>query len=317
MCNTCGKVCPVPVGALSVPDDFDIRSPLPEQKPLSTVVFGSKRDYRDGLTELPEGEVLRGILLDTNVAQSVVSLLFWGVANTLAWYFLGKDFRSSLHTIPAPPGTFDFYIYAGLILGIGMLAFGAFGAITHNPWVGRFDGVTMVIVGTWNVLHDFFLSSTLQPYQYTIDISTFWVVIGISQIIWGVRRISKFHALGPRPRPVPKSQKNVAIARLRDLMKTGADIGKGRLKLGIKERGTFPFYYDKTLQYFMWLLPDRAYCLQSDMSNAFEIDRARNASKEAFVSPVNVVDGHGKKRKLQFDESSLAAFDEWGQLESP
>lgn len=154
-------------------------------------------DYSLNLQELPEDRLLRSILLDKATTGAIRSLLIWGMINLGVWYMFYEDTMSTLSKIKTPPGTFDTFIYGGAVIGICMLVFGMLGAVTRSSIVGWLDGISLLVVGVWNICHDFGLADAVRPYGYTMkQPSTIWIMLGIGQLVWGGEAEFSIHELG-------------------------------------------------------------------------------------------------------------------------
>ena len=306
-----------------------VQAKAAEDARRAALPFASKVDYTKNLENLPKLNVLRALVFDRAINGAIISLILWGVINLGAWLFLSQQEDETLRNIRvlAPPGTFDIYIYGGAIIGGAMLFFGLLGAATRTTIVGWLNGFSLVGVGIWNLVHDFALNDAVQPYGYTVDTSNpIWLVLGISQIIWGARELFKFHTLGAKPKGVSRAEKNFTRTKLAPILKAPASPAEGRLKFVLNTSQGFPFFAQKTESFTMWLLPDSALCVEQSFGQCFEVERAPLKAKklEAQVTkikgkqvilPIDVQDQEGRDRKLPLDSASIAALNEWLRVE--
>lgn len=103
-------------------------------------------------------------------------------------------------------------LYGSLVLGAVMFVFGAVGFVTHASSTIVLDGLSMITVGVWNIIHDIVAEETLKAHGYNglgaDNISTgIWGLLGICQIVWGGRQLSRFWRMAswtpaPLTRPV-------------------------------------------------------------------------------------------------------------------
>lgn len=290
--------------------------------------FASSVDYARNLQDIPDDNLLRSIVIDKAIWGAVASLFAWGVINLGAWYFLSDSQNSTLRELQAsaPPGTFDIFIYGGLVIGGVMLLFGLLGMALRNRLVGWLNGIALIGLGIWNLTHDAMLNNAVQPYGHSVgDTSPIWYILGIAQIGWGVKEIYRFSTLGPKPVGIARDEKKAARAKLSLALKASARPESGRLKFILTTSQGIPFGSQKTEHFTMWLLPDRAFCLENGFGQYFEIERASlrgkrfssgtlNAKGKKVVPPIEAADKTGKVRKLPLDSASVEAVNEWLRL---
>jgi hypothetical protein len=196
-----------------------------------------------------------------------------------------------------------------------MLVFGVLGAVTRSSIVGWLDGIALLVVGGWNVVSDFLLADAIRPYGYTIkQPSTIWIYLGIGQLIWGGKQLFRFSNLGAKPRGIDSTAKAQARNKLQETLKAPASPQTGRIKLSITTTHYFP-YRVKTERFTMWLLPEKAYCLEDSLSWFFEIDRQAHQGRRFDGETVEVMDTNGSDRKLALDAASREAVNEWLRVE--
>lgn len=150
---------------------------------------------------------IQSVSRDESVQRAVNSLALWGVINIGVWFFLGKENREFLNSFTLT-GEIYFLLYGGLIIGLTMFAFSFIGFVTRSSATIIFDGVSLIAVGIFNILYDFIAISALKEYGYIIDKpNTIWIILGLSQIVWGYRQLSFFGRLsGWKPAKLRKSE---------------------------------------------------------------------------------------------------------------
>jgi hypothetical protein len=270
----------------------------------------SNTDYTQNLRELPDERLLRAVLLDKAVAGATGSLLAWGAINLGAWFIFREDMMSTFGKMSAPPGTFDTLMYGGAVIGVCMLIFGIIGTVTRTPITGWLDSLSMFVVGGWNIVHDFLLSDAVKPYGYKVEPSTLFIVLGCAQIGWGGKQLFRFVSLGARPAGIDPAEKKAAREKLVQLLKSPASAISGRLKFSISTQ-TFPFFTQKTEAFTMWLLPDKAYCLEVGLNRVLEFERKPVLGRQFTTARVSLEDSQGFTREVTFELSSLPAFNRW------
>jgi hypothetical protein len=282
--------------------------------------FASKIDYAQNLQQLPDNRLLRAILLDKAVADATTSLLIWGAINLGAWYLLREDTNSTFSKINAPPGTFDKFIYGGAVLGACMLIFGVLGAVSRSSIVGWLNGISLLVVGGWNYMYDFLLGDAVRHYGYTVEdpslgnFGVIWLMLGICQVIWGGKQLIRFWILGAKPRDIDRAVKKEAQVKLIEALKAPASPQTGRLRLSVMTQ-RFYFPLRKWEQFTMWLLPDRAYCLENSLGRFFEVERDSLKGRQFTELTIKLPRKRGISRNVSLDASSLAALNEWLRVE--
>ncbi len=276
----------------------------PEPIPVSEV----KNIYEANIKKLPGDLLLKAILSDKAVTGAVGSLLFWGIINLAAWFYFKQDMMSALIGINAPDDAFNTLLYGGAVISISMLVLGLAGVAARTRIICWMDGISLLVLGIWNLAHNFLLTAALKPYGYTIENpGVFWIILGIIQIIWGIRQLLRFKSSGAMPPGITSTVKNNTREKLRRMVQTPVSIKKGRLKFSIT--GGFPFHKKK--HFTMWLLPHKALCIENELNDYFEI--VRKSLRGGYFADKRVVinDSNNITRKLEFEPSSLSGFNNW------
>lgn len=277
--------------------------------------FASTLDYDENRREIPPLAVIRALILNKAIQAATNSLLLWGAINLAAWYVMGADLRGKLGEIPNAGSDFALFLYGGAIVGAAMLVFGAIGLTLKTPAIGWLDGCSLIGVGLWNLAHDFALAAALNSHGYTMKPSTsFWFMLGISQIVWGGKQFHRFSLLGKLPRDVTASAQARAEQRIRERFRSPLAPERGQLACALHEK-SFPIPIDNTMVCGVWLMQDVAVCLSHDLSGFFQIERRALAGATIQKSPVEVPTTGGEFKKLICDTPTLEALDLWARLD--
>jgi len=262
--------------------------------------------------DLPDRSIINAIVFDAAIASASGSLLLWGAINLGTWFFFRADNMAMFTRINAPDGTFDLFLYGGGVIGACMLIFGAVGATTKTVITGWLDGLSLLGVGIWNLLHDILLADAIRPYGYKMEQpGTLWLMLGVSQLVWGGKQLHRFSTMGTKPIGVTSEVKTAASKKLKEMIKLAGDPAAGRLKFSITCRHNFPFFNETTDHYTMWLMKDRALCLEHDMKRVIQFERVSLKSKNFQGSVIPLVDTNGCTWRLAFEKTSLAPFAAW------
>jgi hypothetical protein len=242
------------------------------------------------------------------VTKAISSLFIWGAINLGTWAFFKDATISNLSQIHAPSGTFNTFIYGGAILGVCMLIFGIIGFATRTSIIGWLNGSSLLVVGIWNIVHDFFLADAIRPYGATLtesqpgDISGIaFIVLGIAQLIWGGKQLFRIGMLGSKPDDINSVAKDEVHANLVKLINSPENPEAGQLKFSITSGISF---FQKTERFTMLLLPEKAYCLENGLGHSLVFDRQSFLNRSIF------------QPKILFNtNASLLAFNEWLKVE--
>ncbi len=131
--------------------------------------------------------------LDEALKRNITILLFWGGVNVLLWYInigsgLDRDIEITL--------LLWIGLYGALVIGELMILLGFLSMLSFRPHVLLFGGLSLFLVGIWNLISKFVLIQALtQDNSYIIffkEESLFWYVLGVMQIIWGISQIINY-----------------------------------------------------------------------------------------------------------------------------
>jgi hypothetical protein len=241
-------------------------------------------------------------------------LLLWGAINLGAWLVLGGNYRSTLLSLPNPGIEIFFLAYSGAIIGGLMLLFASLGLVIRHPIIVFLNGLSLLGVGLWNLLGDFFAMAVLKSYGYTIDTgpTTIWMFLGILQIVWGGRDIKRYFSIPNKHSIVETLEMKHTKDMLKNLVKEKPAPDTGLLELTIPGAGWLPYPLDQPVHYIVKLLPERAICIKKNLDDFFVIERG-TASKWEWKTNNNIelVDDTNKKRKVVFSDPSSEAFKTW------
>jgi len=231
-----------------------------------------------------------------------MSLFIWGGINLMTWFSDYQKTHEQFNQIQAPPGTFTWYIYGGLVISLMMLAFGLLGQITKSTLVGYLDGIALITVGLWNISFQLFLDDAVKPYGlkvvgWKIGDFTIWQMLGFLQCIWGLAQIYRFWRFGFHPRGLNEAVKTEASKKLQEIVQAipSPDAGRFKLILGKKD------FFDNLIMgnfirfgtYTVWLMPDKAFCLEDELRDFFVYKRKSLVGRK-FESMATDQSGHNR-----------------------
>jgi hypothetical protein len=256
---------------------------------------------------------VRAVARDGAVQGAVGSLAAWGAINAGAWFFLNGDSRQLLTQLNNPGGDIYFLVYGGLIIGCVMLAFAIFGLLTRLSLAIMLNGLSLLGVGVWNLAHDSFANSALQPYGYSIkDPSTTWILLGIAQIIWGARELGAFARVsGWSCADLNRQDRQELKQKLRAFVAIPASAESGVVKASITIGGPLGFApLSRTVQYTGRLLDQSVVFLSAGLDDCFRVERqAMSTAKFSASSVEALVDGTAKQ--LALGPSSTVILKQW------
>ncbi|MDP2182648.1 MAG: DUF2510 domain-containing protein [Actinomycetota bacterium] len=124
--------------------------------------------------------------------RSVRTLALWGAVNLGFGLLVSAQNQTVLDGLQTPGFGIYFLLYSGLVLGAVMLAFAAFGLVKSGPEIVFIEGLMLIVIGVFNMSHEFLASAALSTYGYAFSISSslWWAAIGLAQVVWGARRLA-------------------------------------------------------------------------------------------------------------------------------
>jgi hypothetical protein len=248
------------------------------------------------------------------VQGAIISLAIWSAINIGGWALLGAESRQIIIQITAnPTGGLFFLAYGSLIFGIVMLAFAALGILTRTYATLWLDGLSLIAIGIWNITSDIIAINALQPYGYSVtNPSSFWVILGAFQVIWGFRQFSSFRWIGIRPpEHISRTDLSDLRKRLRDFVKMPESIEEGIVKASITVNTIGLGIATHTINYTGVLLEDEAVMVANSLDDCFVIKRStmREANFTAFGNAELKIEK--KKKYLGVDAPSILACKLW------
>ena len=249
------------------------------------------------------------------VKDAIGSLVIWGAINLGAWFLLGREDLHILEGISNPSTDIKIVFYGGAIIGSIMLAFAALGAITMATFTVLLDGISLVGVGAWNLIHDIFANSALKPYGYFIqgNKSPIWYILGVSQLVWGFRQFGHFNRVSSwSEASCPPSELDNAKNSLKALSKEPENIEHGRLGAAMTHKGFL--FGNKTVQYFGWFSGEHLIFMSTGMNDYILLTKA-DVSKATFgkkgIMTISAMDRGALD--LSLGASSERAIKDWGK----
>ena len=139
--------------------------------------------------------ILQTVLIKSNIQGSIISLAVWGILNTAAWFFFGAENREFVKSFNHISSGLYFLLYGGLVIGTAQLACAVYGFLNPSKSIINLDGLSLIIIGTWNTTSIFVAASVLSNYGYYFETSItdfLFFMLGATQITWGVKQFKKF-----------------------------------------------------------------------------------------------------------------------------
>jgi hypothetical protein len=252
-----------------------------------------------------------------NVIKSAInSLLIWGGINLGGWLLLGRESLDSLKGLSGAsidPGMF-ILAYGAAIIGLAMLIFAVVGFLTRSPIVVLLDSFALMGVGAWNIIHDFFAMSVLEPYGYTIEKpSVFWIILGLCQVVWGFREFLRFKKilLWSKAKNIPAELKPAEQALI-NFIKEPEDLERGRLKAAITIKGPMGLnILDRTEYYSGQLNSDHILFLTNTIDNFFCVEKKAASTAVYNGNGTMVVKTDDGEKVLALGPLSILAIKKW------
>jgi hypothetical protein len=256
---------------------------------------------------------IQSVAKDGKVLGAAGSLALWGIINIGAWFLLGKENREFLDRITnSPSGDIFFLIYGGLILGAIMFFFATIGFFTRISATIILDGLSLMAIGIFNIIHDFVAISALRPYGYTIEKpSTMWIIFGACQLVWGYRQLSSFGRMTSwTPSHLSGLEMKELKVQLRKFVGMAESIENNIVKASITLRGPFGMeFMSQTTYYTGIILHDSIRMISTKLDDCFIINRIElNKTK---ISEIVNLEIEGTSRSLIVAPLSVTMFKEW------
>lgn len=259
---------------------------------------------------------IQTVARDGSIQGAVGSLATWGAINVGAWFLLGAENREFLSGLSGnPTGGIYFLLYGGLILGAFMFAFAALGFTTRTSATIFLDGISLLAVGIFNIIHDFVAIGALRPYGYTVEKpSTIWIMLGVCQVVWGFRQFSSFGRIGSwSPAPLAKSEMRQMKKALQQFVGIAEEVGDGIVKASITTKGPLGLdFMSSTTQYTGRLLEDSALMVSGKLNDCFVIDRKAMSNASFSWDGTVKVDAENGTETMAVTAPSAIILKRWG-----
>lgn len=155
--------------------------------------MSSEVTSRITVAELPK---IRAVVRAETIKNAAGSLAAWGAINVGAWLLLNAETGQLPSGLPDLGHAMYGLLYGGLVLGVAMLVWAAVGFLTRFSGTLLLEGLFLSAGGLWNVTSGVIVLSVLPHYGYeTGKLGTMWIVLGLCQIVWGLRRLSTWGRL--------------------------------------------------------------------------------------------------------------------------
>ena len=148
------------------------------------------------------------------------------------------------------------------------------------------------------------------PYGYTIDLGPFaglWLFLGVSQLIWGGRQISRLLNFRIAPKETTEQERQQTRKSLENFVKKPVSPADGQLELSMMD----------ACEYAVQLFADIAVCVEKSLRDFFVIEK-RTASQWNWRvdKTIVVLDYYGIEKIISVREPSLRAFKDWSTVSS-
>lgn len=142
-------------------------------------------------------EALRGIIR---------MLVVWGFINVFVWFLDEDNRRIVIKQVSEITPLLWIELYGPFVIGEVMILLGFLSMLTFRPQILLFGGLSLLIVGIWNLSSKFLLMQALKQYHFYIEKNTFWYVLGVMQIILGIGQIITYSKVRNQKAEVQHSQ---------------------------------------------------------------------------------------------------------------
>lgn len=247
--------------------------------------------------------------------SSAKSLGAWGVINLLAWLTLGWKLREFLNGLS---GTSDdptvlLLNYGVAVIAGFMLFFAAVGALTRVELTVLLDGLTLLVVGLWNIGHDFIALSVLFHHGYSVNPSVFWIMLGLCQLIWGFRQLSRYGVIVSWPRArLSTGERENARSELVNMLGQPENAERGIIKGTRTIPGPLGFDLLRQITHLSGKLTDDcALFVSRGMDDYLCIERSTASRASYGAMGVITVEAGGRLTTLSLGAASVLAMKRW------
>lgn len=238
--------------------------------------------------------------------KAINSLILWGVINLILWLLLGGEFTKEPFG-EYHPNMLDYLLYyTSLFLGLMMISISLYFTLSKTQLIILLDGVFLIIIGIWNILFRYI--AIIGGYNFK-EISSFWNVLGVAQLIWGINRIKFGKYIGFDTITLDKSKIDEAEKIIKNFINMGPVPGDGHFKFSIPLRF---FNLDKSGDYLIYIKDDNAICIKSDISLYFLLSKKdKDKWKLKKNNSIKLIDINRSSWKVVFEEISYNYFKSW------
>ncbi|MBI4871712.1 MAG: hypothetical protein HY814_09095, partial [Candidatus Riflebacteria bacterium] len=119
----------------------------------------------------------------TNATRaSALSLIHAGLFNLVLFAVVWRGWEL-IERVSRPGTDLLLLAYGPALLGVGMLLLGAIGRFCPGSAPIALDALAIFVVGTWNILFQFFLEEALRPHGLRLaSFTPMWLVLGAMQL---------------------------------------------------------------------------------------------------------------------------------------
>lgn len=242
-------------------------------------------------------------------------LLLWGVVNLLV-YLADRDMRKKLLGEISNPSVF-LYI---LLYGVGVIAWfmiisSVFGIATGHPYTILMDGLVIVFVGAWNVLHPFLLAIALKEHGYRLE-GYYVNIIGIAQIFCGLRELRRYQFIRAWASEIAGTtieHRTQVKKLLKAFVKLDEDHAQQRLRAVYRDRSFLSFGVTKGMRGM--ILDDDVILVSKRLDDCFCFTRAEcgvGKYNDRGMAKIRTAEG---TRQFTFGPVSALLFKSWAGIE--
>lgn len=270
-------------------------------------------EKNDGSIIYLNDDLINSVVFNKEINIAIISMIIWGILNLILWIILGIENRQALSNLPkshAAPLLY-IYFYSGLYISIILLLSGFIGLITRHPLTFILSGISLIIIGAWNCLHNVLLIAAMpaMPFGHSINETgpNVWVIIGIPQLVWGGIELNRFKFFKTKPLYFDKLTRQNAKKVLKDFINNGVNISEGVLEVVIKDKDT-----NKSFHYLAKLFSDHVLFIEIKIRESFSISKKKASYLEFYKEGITSFgDKKGRMLELIIVEPSLSAFKTW------
>ena len=272
------------------------------------VVFDKPAEHKIPSIKSISPETIKEVVKTVASKKAVNSLMFWGVLNCSIWLLSVEEFFRPFGQYH--PNFIEIVLhYGGVFIGVMMVVFSLYGTFSKKQFVIAFDGISISILGVWNMLYKFLVIAAGYNFE---EISNFWGGLGLLQLIWGISRIKFGRYIGFAPVTMNDDELDENKRIIKNFIDVGPIPGDGILKFNIPRD---IYKLDKAGDYFVHIRENDAICIKDNISLYFMLNRSdKDRWKIKKNNIIKIRDASGRRWKAEFEGLSFNHFKMWAGL---